>query len=158
MTAHPDSTQPQDEREIRLDRIFDAPRELVFEAWTRREHIGQWWGPNGFTTTTYEMDVRPGGVWRFMMHGPDGTDYPNRIVYEEVVPAERLVYAHGDFETTLFHVTVTFTVEGGRTRVRMRLLFPTAEARDYVVREHGAIEGGRQTLGRLEQYLATLRG
>ena len=71
------------EREISITRLFDAPRELVFEAWTDPEQVVQWWGPHGFTTTIHEMDVRPGGVWRFIMHGPDGTDYDNRVVFEE---------------------------------------------------------------------------
>ena len=78
------------EREIRITRVFDAPRELVFEAWTDRDQVVEWWGPHGFTTTIHEMDVRPGGVWRFVMHGPDGTDYNNHVVFEEVVEPERL--------------------------------------------------------------------
>src|SRR4051794_34340238 len=66
------------DREIVATRIFEAPRELVFTMWTDREHVAKWWGPRGFTNTIHEMDVRPGGTWRFVMHGPDGTDYPNR--------------------------------------------------------------------------------
>jgi uncharacterized protein YndB with AHSA1/START domain len=88
------ATQTSD-RDLVIERIFDAPRQMVFDAWTDPETIGQWWGPRGFTTTVHEMDVRPGGVWRFTMHGPDGTDYPNRVVYDEVVAPERLVYTHG---------------------------------------------------------------
>lgn len=67
-------------------RTIDAPRDLVFDAWTDPAHVGQWWGPDGFTTTTHEIDIRPGGVWRFTMHGPDGVDYPNEIAFEEIVP------------------------------------------------------------------------
>lgn len=103
------------DREIVLTRVLDAPRELVFDAWTDRKHIAQWWGPRGFTTTIHEMDVRPGGVWRFMMHGPDGVDYPNRIVFREVVKPERLVYDHGSddpADPAQFHVTVTFAKQG----------------------------------------------
>ena len=73
------------EREILLSRVFDAPRNLVWEAWTDPRQVAQWWGPNGFTTTIEVMDVRPGGHWRHVMHGPDGTDYPNDIVFLEVV-------------------------------------------------------------------------
>jgi uncharacterized protein YndB with AHSA1/START domain len=143
------------DREIVITRLFDAPRERVFAAWTDPAHIGEWWGPTGFTTTIHEMDVRPGGVWRFIMHGPDGVDWPNWIRYSEVVAPERLVYAHGgEREEPEFHVTTTFEDEGGRTRLTMRSLFPSAAARDYVVREHGAIEGGNQTLDRLGEYLA----
>ena len=81
------------DREILLTRIFDAPRELVFNAWTDPKQIVQWWGPRGFTTTTYEMDVKPGGVWRFVMHGPDGRDYENRITFDEVVRPEDVARA-----------------------------------------------------------------
>jgi uncharacterized protein YndB with AHSA1/START domain len=72
------------DREIVVTRVFDAPRELVFDAFTDPAHISNWWGPDGFTTTTHEMDVRPGGTWRFVMHGPDGVDYDNIIVYREI--------------------------------------------------------------------------
>lgn len=147
---------PTADREIVVTRVLDAPRELVFEAWTDPEHIGSWWGPRGFTTTTHEMDVRPGGVWRLTMHGPDGTDYPNYIVYREVVRPERLAYAHGSQpgEPADFDVTVTFADEGGKTRITMRSLFPSAAARDFVVKEYGAIEGAHQTLDRLQEHLA----
>jgi uncharacterized protein YndB with AHSA1/START domain len=77
-----------DPRSIVGMREFDAPRDLVFAAWTDPEHLAQWWGPNGFTTTTMSFDLRPGGIWRFVMHGPDGRDYQNRITFEEVVPPE----------------------------------------------------------------------
>jgi uncharacterized protein YndB with AHSA1/START domain len=82
------------DREMVITRVINAPRALVFKAWTKPAHIGNWWGPRGFTTTTHSMDVRPGGEWRFVMHGPDGTDYQNRIVDLEVVEPERLVYDH----------------------------------------------------------------
>jgi uncharacterized protein YndB with AHSA1/START domain len=81
-------------REIATTRVFDAPRDLVFDAWTSPEHVAQWWGPNGFTTTTHSMDVRPGGEWIFVMHRPDGSDYKNHIVYREVVRPERILYDH----------------------------------------------------------------
>jgi uncharacterized protein YndB with AHSA1/START domain len=144
------------DREIVIARVFDAPRALVFEAFTDAKHIGEWWGPNGFTTTTAEMDVRPGGAWRYVMHGPDGTDYSNKIVYSEVVKPERLAYAHGadDDGPPHFHATVTFEEQGGKTLVTLRSIFPTAAARDRTVKEFGAIEGGKQTLERLARYLA----
>jgi uncharacterized protein YndB with AHSA1/START domain len=144
------------DREIVIARLFDAPRALVFAAFTDAKHIGEWWGPNGFTTTTYEMDVRPGGAWRYVMHGPDGTDYSNKIAYTEVVKPERLVYAHGEDDDgpPLFHATVTFEEQGGKTLVTMRSIFPSAAIRDRTVKEYGAIEGGKQTLERLAKYLA----
>jgi uncharacterized protein YndB with AHSA1/START domain len=145
-----------DPREIVVTRVFDAPRELVFETWTDRDRIGHWWGPRGFTTTTHEMDVRPGGVWRFIMHGPDGIDYPNRIRYSEVAPPARLAYIHDTGEENdphEFHTTVTFEERGGQTELTMRTRFASAEARDYVVREVGAIEGANQTLDRFGEEL-----
>jgi len=145
------------DREIVITRLFDAPPERVFKAWTDPEHIGKWWGPTGFTTTTLEIDIRPGGVWRFIMHGPDGTDYPNKIAYKEVVRAKRLVFDHGsgeDSDEGTFEATVTFAKEGGKTRLAMRSLFPTAEGRAQAVEEFGAVEGGNQTLDRLGEYLA----
>ena len=81
------------DREIVLTRVFDATREIVFDAFTDPKHVGHWWGPTGFTNAILETDVRPGGVWRFVMHAPDGTDYPNKIVYSEIVRPERLVGA-----------------------------------------------------------------
>ena len=127
------------DREIATTRVFDAPRDLVFDAWTDPEHVAQWWGPNGFTTTTHSMDVRPGGEWIFIMHGPDGTDYKNHIVYREVVRPERLVYDH--VSGPLFRATVIFEAEGDKTRIRMQMLFETAELRNQGGR--GVRSGGR---------------
>jgi uncharacterized protein YndB with AHSA1/START domain len=138
-------------------RILDAPRALVFEMWTDPRHLAQWWGPNGFTTTTSAFDMRPGGVWRFVMHGPDGRDYENRITFEEVVRPERIVYRHGgggDVEPVQFRTTVTFEDLGGKTRLTMRGQFPSAAERDRVIREYGADTGLVQTLARLADYLA----
>ena len=146
------------DRELRLTRDYDAPRELVFKVWTDPKHTVQWWGPNGFTTTSHSMDFRVGGGWRYTMHGPDGVDYPNVTTFLEVIPPERLVYDHGDDENPrMFRATVTFEeLDGGRTRLTLRLAFPTAEARDLIVEKHGAVEGGKQTLARLAQYLSKM--
>ncbi len=95
MTAKSSLDLEADPRAIVGMREFDAPRDLVFSAFTDPRHLAQWWGPNGFTTTTLSFDMRPGGVWRFVMHGPDGRDYQNRITYEEVVPPQRIVYRLG---------------------------------------------------------------
>ena len=146
------------DREIVITRVFDASRESVFKAWTDPKHVPQWWGPRGFTTTVHEMDVRPGGVWRFIMHGPDGTDYPNKIVYTEIVKPERLVYDHGgdaDAEDVQFQVTVSFAEEGGKTRLTMRLLFESSEECEQT-KAFGAVEGGNQTLDRLAEHLAKM--
>lgn len=98
------------------------------------------------------MDVRPGGRWNLIMHGPDGTDYPNRKVYLEVVRPERVVYDH--VSDPKHRQTVTFEDAGGRTRLTMRLLFETAELRDSTVSRYNAIEGGKQTLARLADFLS----
>jgi uncharacterized protein YndB with AHSA1/START domain len=147
---------PTADREIVLSRLLDAPRDLVFAAWTDPKQVVQWWGPRGFTTTSHEMSVTPGGVWRFVMHGPDGRDYKNKIVFTEVVKPERLVYRHAGEEETeniRFHVTVTFQAQEGKTLLTMRSLFATAQERDEVVTKYGALEGGKQTLERLAEFV-----
>jgi uncharacterized protein YndB with AHSA1/START domain len=146
-----------DPRSIVGIREFDAPRALVLAAFTDPKHLAQWWGPNGFTTTTSSFDMRPGGVWRFVMHGPDGRDYQNRITYEEVVPPQRLVYRHGggeDVEPVQFRQTIVFEDLGDRTRVVWRGDFPSAAERDRVIKTYGADTGLVQTLARLADYIA----
>ena len=140
-------------------RIFDAPRALVFSAFTDPKHLSQWWGPNGFTTTTHSFDFRPGGVWRFIMHGPDGRDYQNRITFSEIVPNERLAWIHGggDDEPIKFHQTLTFEDVGGKTKLTWRGEFASAEERARVIRDHGAAEGLVQTMSRLADYVAQLK-
>jgi uncharacterized protein YndB with AHSA1/START domain len=138
-------------REIVASRVFDFPRDLVWKAWSDPKHIAQWWGPKGFTNTIHEMDFRPGGVWRFVMHGPDGTDYQNKFVYREIVKPERIVYSH--VSGPLFEATATFTAEGDKTRVEVRMVFESAELRDKVARDFGAVEGLHQTLERLGERL-----
>jgi uncharacterized protein YndB with AHSA1/START domain len=146
------------DREIVLTRELDAPRELVWRAYTEPAHAPNWFGPNGFTNTVHEMDVRVGGRWRFIMHGPDGTDYSNRIVYQEVVQPERLVFLHGedvDDDPGAFHVTLTLEDLGGRTRLTQRMLFATA-AQKKGVEQFGAVELGNQTMAKLAAYLKTM--
>lgn len=157
-------TRPEnDETEIEttdtnltVRRTFDAPREQVFEACTQPRQIDRWWGPNGFTTTTEEMDVQAGGVWRFVMVGPDGEEYPNLIVYDAVEEPERLAYTHGSPEDPeQFRVTVTFDEVGdGQTELTMEMRFPSSDELDEAM-EYGADEGAKQTLDRLAEHLAT---
>lgn len=151
------NTSTNSEREIVITRLFDAPRDLVFKAFTDPEKIGQWWGPNGFSTTTKRMIFKVGGEWIFTMHGPGGTDYPNRIVYTDIERNEYLKYDHygnedGEDDPPHFKSTVTFENKEGKTKVTLRMLFPTKKARDKTV-EFGAVEGGNQTLGRLAVFL-----
>jgi uncharacterized protein YndB with AHSA1/START domain len=149
----------QDPRSIIGTRVFDAPRELVFSAFTDPKHLAQWWGPDGFTLTTHSHDFRPGGVWRFVMHGPDGRDYQNRVIYDEIVPPERIVYRHGggdDVEPAQFNTTITFEKLGTKTRIIWHGRFPTAEERARVIKEYGADKGLEQTMARLAEHVATL--
>ena len=146
------------DREVVLSRVFDAPRELVWNAWTDPKQVVRWWGPKGFTTTTYEMDVRPGGLWRLTMHGPDGTDYPNEVRFIEVVKPERIIYSMvgGKKGETAHQVEATWTFEAlseAQTRLTLRMVFPSAAVRDHVERTHHVVEGGTQTLARLGEYL-----
>ncbi|HEV7924676.1 MAG TPA: SRPBCC family protein [Verrucomicrobiae bacterium] len=146
------------EREIVISRVFDAPRELVWQAMVDPQHVVQWWGPRGFTTTIEEMDVQPGGVWKHVMHGPDGADYPNKSVFKEVVKPERLVYSHGGARKggpgANFEATWTFeTLDANKTKLTMHMVFPSEADRATVVKEYGAIEGGKQTLERLAEHL-----
>ncbi|WP_254532855.1 SRPBCC domain-containing protein [Natrinema gelatinilyticum] len=145
------------ERHMTVRRTFDASRERVWDAWTDSDQIDQWWGPDGFTTTTDEMDATPGGVWEFEMIGPDGEEYPNRIVYDEVERPERLAYTHGSpDDPEMFRVTVTFDERAGNTtELTMESRYPSAEDLDDAL-EFGADEGAAQTLGRLDEHLRRL--
>lgn len=148
------------DREIAHERVFDAPRELVYDAWADPKHISNWWGPYGFTTTTHEMDFRPGGTWRFTMHGPDGVDYPNIVVYRVLDRPERIEYDHmgGEgFDDIHFQAYITFAVEGKKTRLRFRMVFATAELRDDIEKRVGAYQGLLDLAERLAEHLAKFR-
>jgi uncharacterized protein YndB with AHSA1/START domain len=148
-----------DARMIIGSRLFDAPRDLVFEAWTKPEYLAAWWGPNGFTLTTHDFDFRPGGVWRFVMHGPDGRDYQNRVTFDEIVRPERIAYHHGggdDVEPVQFRTIATFEEIDGKTRLNWRATFPSAEARERVIKEYGADKGLVETMTRLSDYVEIL--
>ena len=141
-------------KEISATRVFDAPRHLVWQAWSSPEHLGQWWGPQGFTTTTKEFDLKPGGRWLHVMHGPDGTDYRNDITFTNIVEHELIGYEHGP--SPKFNVTVKFEDEGeARTRLSFRMVFETIEERDKTAETYGAVEGLDQTLGRLREFVAS---
>lgn len=147
------------DREIVITRLLNAPRELVFEAFTSPKHVDKWWGPNGFTNTTKKMDVRPGGEWVYVMHGPDGKDFDNRIRFVEIIKPSKLAYLHDsgiDNDPSEFKTIVTFEAVGSQTRITLTSVFKTKEAKDFVVREYGAIEGGKQHLAKLEKYLSEL--
>jgi uncharacterized protein YndB with AHSA1/START domain len=146
------------EREIVISRIFTAPRELVWEAMTNPERVVKWWGPRGFSMTIEVMDVRPGGAWKHVLHGPDGVNYPNSCIFSEVVKPQRISFANsgcreGDPGQN-FQSTWTFdALDADRTRVTIWMVFAKPEERNFVVDNYGAIEGGRECLARLGEEL-----
>lgn len=139
---------------IALTRVYDAPLQAVWEAWTIAEEVAQWWGPRGFTITTHDRDLRTGGHWHYTMHGPDGTDYENTTHYLEVVPGQRLIYDHGGHKDRppLFRVTALFTERAGRTQLDLSMAFATpevaAETSKFIKKA-----GGETTWDRLAEYL-----
>jgi len=140
--------------EIRIVRMYDAPVQAVWDAWTDPAQVAQWWGPRGFTLTTHSKDLRVGGNWRYTMHGPDGTDYPNTTLYHEVEPLRKLVYDHGgsDDRPPMFRVTVLFEEVDGQTRMDMTMGLADAEAAKQT-RQFIKLAGGESTWDRLAEFL-----
>ncbi|MBX7139278.1 MAG: SRPBCC domain-containing protein [Oligoflexia bacterium] len=140
--------------ELMITRLYDAPLKIVWAAWTDPKQAAQWWGPRGFTITTHSKDLRPGGSWRYTMHGPDGVDYPNTTKYLEVVDQSKLVYDHGatDDRPPLFRVTVLFSESNGKTKMELRMTLPTPEAAQETARFIKKA-GGDATWDRLAEYL-----
>lgn len=113
------------DREFVHSRLIDAPPERVFRAFSDPARLARWWGPDGFSSTFAEFDLRPGGRWRFVMHGPDGKNYPNESVFTEVVAPERVVLEHVVGHHFFLHIT--FAAQEGKTLVGWRQVFDTAE-------------------------------
>lgn len=143
----------ESERELVLQRELPFARELVWTALSDPAHVNNWWGPDGFRNERVSLDFRVGGEWTYDMVGPDGTRYPNRSVFKEIVPPARLVYEHGDGERMWFETTVTLEETATGTLLTLRQVFPSRQERDEVVRKSGAIEGGKQHLAKLETYV-----
>lgn len=145
------------DREITLTRHLRAPRALVWSACTEPDHIDRWWGPDGFTNQTIRMDFRVGGEWEYTMTGPDGKVWPNLITYRAIEPIRRIAYDHGEpGNPKQFESELRFDEQDGGTLVTLRSSFPSKEARDHVVEHYGAIEGGKQTLARMDAYTQRL--
>jgi uncharacterized protein YndB with AHSA1/START domain len=145
-------------QEVIITRVFDAPRNLVFRAYTDRNLIPQWWGPKRFTTTIDKMDVKPGGQWRFVQHDAAGNEYAFHGVYHEVRSPERIVDTF-EFEGTLGHVSLeTCTLEefGGKTKMTGRSVYQTVEDRDDMLKS-GMEEGVFETMDRLAELLRKLQ-
>jgi uncharacterized protein YndB with AHSA1/START domain len=131
-------------------RLFAVPRDLLFEAFSNPDHLVHWWGPKGFTNIFHEFDFRPGGAWRFVMHGPDGAEYPMEKQFIEVVAPERIVLLHLQ-DAHRFQMTMTFADDPAGTRLTWRMLFESAEENE---RLRGVIsEANEQNFDRLEAYL-----
>jgi len=143
------------DRELVITRKLNAPIDLVWEVWTKPEHITNWWGPNGFTNTIHVMDVRPEGEWDLVMHGPDGTDYKNKSVFKEVIKNKKIVYEH--VSAPKFIATVEFEAQGEETLIQWRMLFQTAEEFIHTVKTFKADEGLKQNIEKLNAFLLRLK-
>lgn len=145
------------DRELVITRALPATPSVVFDAWTTPEHLTHWWGPDGFATTTHEMDLRPGGRWLFTMHGPDGRDYANHVEFLEVERPHRLAYRHrddGESEPVSFAVCVTFAPLGTtKTLLTMRATFDSPDDLARIEDAYGASRGQVETVSRFAAYL-----
>jgi len=150
MTA--DDFMSLEAREIVTTRVFDAPRELVFEAWTDPAHLANWWGPAGFTNTFHEYDPRPGGRWRFVMHGPDGRNYDNEMLFVEIARPHRIVLDH--VNAPRFRLTATFDDLRGRTKLTFRQRFETPEICEQV--KTYAAPANEEIMDKLASLLAAM--
>ena len=158
-SSHTLTVTTPSEREILMTRVFDAPRELVFEAHSTPEHMKEWWGPRGFTMPVCEMDFRPGGAYRFVQRGPDGEEYAFRGEFREIVRPEKIVWTF-EFEGMPGNVsvdTLTLEEEDGRTTLIARSVFDTVEQRDGML-QSGMESGAAETYDRLEEYLQKRQG
>lgn len=141
-------------REIKIERIIDTKREIVFSACTNLNVLPKWWGPKGFTITTQEINVTENGIWKFVMHGPDGIDYQNKIIFKEIKSPELIVFVHGEENSDdNFTMKITFEEINDQTKVTMTMCFATKENKEKAVKEYGAVKGANQTLDRLEGVL-----
>jgi len=143
------------DRELLITRKLNAPVDLVWEAWMQPEHIANWWGPDGFTTTISKMDMRPGGEWNLVMHGPDGTDYDNKSIFREIVPLKKIVYEHVTYPWIL--ATIEFEDQGDQTFVKWHMLFESAEVFLQVVKTYKADKGLEQNVAKLDAYVTKLK-
>lgn len=142
----------QDMHRLEISRTLHAPVSLVWTVFTDPVHIAKWWGPNGFTNTIQKMDVRPGGEWELVMHGPDGTDYRNKSIFTDVIEHQLLAYDH--VSGPKFFANISFRAEGDLTHITWRMEFETAELLEKVKEQFKADEGLVQNVDKLEVYLA----
>ena len=148
------TTSNTSDRELRINRVLDAPIALIWEVWTQPEHIAKWWGPNGFTNTITKMEMYPGGEWDLVMHGPDGTNYPNKSIVREVILHKKIVYEH--VSSPKFVATIYFEEAGEKTSISWHMLFETVEEFIRTVKTFKADEGLKQNLVKLNEYVKEL--
>ncbi len=142
--------------ELVFEHLFNAPAKAVFRAWTDPKRLVQWWGPHGFRTTIQSMDVRVGGTWSYVLHGPDGVQYPNTAVYEVLEPPHRLIFRNTGGHVQDKHLTcrmiATFVEIQEQTQVTLRMQFQSI-VRLENAKQWGAVEGGKQSFERLDALL-----
>jgi uncharacterized protein YndB with AHSA1/START domain len=138
-------------REQRTSLLLDASIELVWEVWTKPEHIQHWWGPDGFTNIIEKMQAEPGGEWIFVMHGPDGKSYPNKTIFREVVRHKKIVLEHFDPN---FIAIIEFERQGDKTLLNWYKLYETKGLFEMVEQHHKTNEGFKQIVAKLENYLS----
>jgi uncharacterized protein YndB with AHSA1/START domain len=141
-----------EENALSITSELNAPVERVWEAWTDPSQLEQWWGPAGFTTSVHKMEVKTGGEWNLVMHGPDGTDYINHIIYKEVVKHKKLLF---EYRTTPKHVTtVEFTPKGDKTMLYWHMTFENREQFDELIQKVGVDEKMEENVLKLIRFLA----
>ncbi|WP_316636444.1 SRPBCC domain-containing protein [uncultured Flavobacterium sp.] len=137
-------------RAMHVSRLLNAPIDLIWEVWTNPEHIANWWGPNGFTTTIQTMDLKPEGEWRLTMYGPDGKTYLNRSTFVEIAPFKKIVFQHYNPN---YLATITFEAKENKILLDWTGVFETDELYETVVKAFKADEGLIQNVDKLETYL-----
>ncbi|PWT77662.1 MAG: polyketide cyclase [Bacteroidetes bacterium] len=141
-----------EERELIFSRLLDAPIKLVWKVWTNPDHLALWWGPDGFTNTIKKMDLKPGGEWNLIMHGPDGTDYNIRCVFREIVPEKKITYEQ--FTNFKCIATIRFESRGDKTFIHWHMLFESKEYLIQTAKAFGVVTGLQQNAERLVHYLS----
>lgn len=140
--------------ELKISHFFNTQIDQMWEVWTNPDHIKNWWGPTGFTNTIHKMDFQVGGEWKFTMHGPDGINYPNRSIYKEIIPFQKIVFEHFNPH---FITTVLFTPMKEKTLLHWSAIFDSEEMFEIIVKAHKADEGMNQNIEKLENYLIKIK-
>ncbi|MCP9756891.1 hypothetical protein EGI26_17130 [Lacihabitans sp. CCS-44] len=142
-----------EKNQIGIERILNAPISLVWRMWTEPEHIQHWWGPNGFTSTIHKMEAKNNGEWKFIMHGPDGTDYNNFNIFKELVFHEKIVIIHQG--PPHFELQMTFEDLGEKTKLTLISNFESEQTLKEILKEGIVEEGLKQNIEKLEAYIPT---